>query len=117
MSEQSSIFVINEVVAARGKGKAFLEAYTDRYVLGAEARGMKLVHRLVEPAMWLPEGTNRLVFIWTMAGPWVVWGAKQRARLDRDVDRWWQEDASALIETRQRFTLAEADALADLDNV
>lgn len=117
MTRAPAIFVIDEIVARKGKGKAFHDAYMGRYAPGAEARGMTLAHRLVEPAMWLPDGSNRLLFIWSMPDLGTVWGAKQRARFDPDVDRWWQEEASALIESRQRYTTAEADALAELDNV
>lgn len=112
-----SIHVIDDIVARPGQGKALYDAYMNRYVPGAEARGMVLAHRLVEPAMWLPAGTNRLIFIWKQADLGAVWGAKQRARLDPDVDQWWQEEAPLLIETRQRHTLAEAETLAEFDNV
>ncbi|WP_150294695.1 hypothetical protein [Sphingobium estronivorans] len=115
--EQNAIYVIDELVARPGQGKALHDAYMQRYAPGARERGMVLAHRLVEPAMWLPEGVNRLLFIWTQPDVGAVWGAKQRARLDPDVDRWWQEEAPALVETRQRYTLAEAEALGELDNV
>lgn len=115
--EQGSIYVVDEIVARPGQGKAFYDAYMQRYVSGAEARGMVLVHRLVDPAMWLPQGTNRLLFIWAQPHLGAVWGAKQQARLDPAVDRWWQEEAPTLIESRQRYTLAEAEALAEFDNV
>ncbi|WP_255326157.1 hypothetical protein [Sphingobium sp. EM0848] len=115
--EHRLIYVIDEIVAKPGKGKIFCDAYMARYVPGAQERGMTLVHQLVEPAMWLPEGTNRLFFIWAQSDLGAVWGAKQRARLDPDVEHWWQEEAPAFIETRQRYTLAEAAALTEFDNV
>lgn len=111
------IFVIDDILAKPGQGKALYEAYMARYAPGAQARGMTLANRLVEPAMWLPEGSNRLVFVWTQPHLGVVWGAKQQARLDPEVARWWDEEAPALIESRQRYTMAEADALEALDNV
>lgn len=115
--EHELVYVIDEIVAKPGKGKAFYDAYTQRYVPGAVDRGMTLVHRFVEPAMWLPEGMNRLFFIWSQSDPGAVWGAKQRARLDPEVTRWWEEDAASLIESRQRYTVAGVDALERLDNV
>lgn len=111
------IYVIDDILAKPGQGQALYDAYMARYVPGAKARGMTLQHRLVEPAMWLPEGSNRLIFIWAQPHAGAVWGAKHSARMDPDVDRWWQEDAPPLIETRQRYTLAEAEALGALDNV
>ena len=111
------IYVIDEILAKPGQGKALYEAYMARYVPGAEARGMTLQHRLVEPAMWLSEGSNRLVFLWAQSDVGAVWGAKHGARLDSAVDQWWEEEAPPLIESRQRYTLAEADALEALDNV
>lgn len=116
-NELATVYVVDEIVGKPGQGRALYDAYMERYVPGAQARGMQLLHRLVEPAMWLPEGTNRILFLWAEPDLGVAWGAKHRARLDPAVDRWWQEEAPPLIESRQRYTLAEAEALGDFDNV
>lgn len=67
------IYVIDDILAKPGQGQALYDAYMARYVPGAEARGMTLQHRLVEPAMWLPEDSNRLIFIWVQPHAGAVW--------------------------------------------
>ncbi|AZI35264.1 hypothetical protein NT2_25_00070 [Caenibius tardaugens NBRC 16725] len=111
------VFVIDELLAKQGQGQVLYEAYMARYAPGAEARGMVLKQRLVEPAMWLDQGNNRLIFIWEQAHVGAVWGAKQQARMDTAVDHWWEEEAPTFIESRQRYTTAEADTLEALTNV
>jgi hypothetical protein len=78
---------------------------------------MTLVHTLVEPALWLRDQSNRLLFIWTVPGSRELWTAKRTARTDPDVLAWWSGDVNALIETRRRGVFADAselDALADV---
>lgn len=117
MSSAHPIWILDEVTTKPGQGPAFLAAYMARYVPGAQARGMTLAHRMVEPAMWLDDAPNRLVFVWTLPHAGAVWMSKYAARADPDVAKWWNEEAPAFIESRRRSTLADADALGELDNV
>lgn len=111
------LWVIDEVTTRPGQGPAFLAAYMERYAPGAEARGMTLAHRMVEPAMWLDDAPNRLLFIWTLPHAGAVWAAKHAARPDPAVARWWNEEAPAFLLSRKRSTLAAAEALEALDHV
>src|SRR5262245_5553480 len=75
-----TVFVIDDLVAKPGRGEALLCAYLARYAPGARERGMTLVHQLVSPAYWLPDGSNRLLFVWSVAGPAGVWRMKHSGR-------------------------------------
>lgn len=117
MTAPSPIFVVDEVTTRPGQGRAFLDAYMARYVPKAAARGMTLAQRLVEPAVWLDHAPNRLLFVWTVPDPGAVWGSKHAARMDPDVLRWWEEEAPALVLSRRRMTMSEADAISGLTDV
>ena len=111
------IWIIDEVVAKPGRGEAFLEAYMARYAPGARRRGLRLAHRMVEPAFWLQDASNRLVLVWTAPDADAVWASKHMARNDAEVLRWWEEEAAEFIVSRRRAVLAEADAIAGLTDV
>lgn len=117
MTVPHPIWIVDEVTTRPGQGAAFLDAYMRCYVPKAEARGMALAHRMVEPAMWLDHAPNRLFFVWTLADADAVWRAKHAARLDADVLRWWEEEAPPLILSRRRMTMADVGALAGLGDV
>jgi hypothetical protein len=111
------IWIVDEVETRPGMGPAFLEAYLSRYAPGAEARGLTLAHRMVEPAMWLDDAPNRLILVWQAADAGAVWAAKHQARGDPAVTAWWEEEAPAYILSRKRGTFAPADALEALADV
>ena len=111
------IWIVDEVETRPGMGAAFLDAYMTHYAPGNEARGLKLVHRMVEPAMWLDDAPNRLLLVWQADHAGAVWTAKHQARGDAAVARWWNEQAPPFILTRRRGTYAPAEALKALANV
>ena len=111
------IWIVDEVVAKPGQGKAFFDAYMARYAPGARRRGLTLAHQMVEPAYWLTDGSNRLLLVWTAADADTVWASKHQARNDPNVRRWWDEEAPGFIVSRRRSVLAEADVIAELADV
>jgi len=111
------IWILDEVTTRPGQGPAFLAAYMDRYAPHAQTRGMTLAYRMVEPAMWLNDAPNRIVFVWTLPNAAAIWASKHVARSSPDVAKWWNEEAPVYIESRKRSTLADASALAELVNV
>jgi hypothetical protein len=113
----ATVFVIDDLTAAPGQGEALLREYLARYAPGARKRGMTLVHQLVSPAYWLPEGSNRLLFVWTVAGPEGVWAMKHAGRQDPELAAWWTERAPRLATARSRAICAEAAHLAELADV
>ena len=49
-----------------GKGRELLAAYKERYVPGAQARGMVLERIVVSPPVWFADASNRLTISWTV---------------------------------------------------
>ena len=113
----AAIFVIDELVAKPGQGQTLFEAYMTRYVPGAEARGMVLLHRMVEPGFWLLDRSNRLLFIWTLKDAGAVWAKNFVSREDPAVAEWWWKEAARLIESRRRSTLSEPAEIERLCDV
>jgi hypothetical protein len=114
---EPAVFVIDDLTARPGQGEALLQAYLERYAPGARARGMTLLHQLVSPAYWLPDASNRLLFVWSVAGAAGAWGMKHAGRQDPAVSAWWQVEAPKLVESRTRSICSEASDLARLADV
>ena len=112
-----TVYVIDDLTAKPGQGEALRRAYLERYAPGAARRGMTLVHQLVSPAYWLPDGSNRLLFIWSLAGPGGAWAMKHAGRQDPELVAWWTEEVPRLVTSRTRAICAEASALGDLADV
>lgn len=111
------IWIVDDIVVRPGQGPAFIQAYREHYAPAAEARGMRLLHSRVEPAMWLDDDSNRLLLIWGVSDVGAVWASKHVARMSPDVDHFWDEIAASLIASRSRAIMAEADQLEVLANV
>ena len=112
-----TVFVIDDLVTKPGLGEAVLRAYLERYAPGARRRGMTLLHQWVSPPYWLPDGANRLTFVWSVAGPGGAWGMKHAGRQDPALIAWWNEEAPRLVDSRTRSISAEAPDLARLGDV
>ena len=112
-----TVFVIDDLIAKPGRGEALLRAYALRYAPGARARGMTLVHQLVSPPYWLPDGSNRLLFVWSVPGPASVWQMKHMGRQDPELVAWWNIEAPQLLASRTRAICAEPGDLARLADV
>lgn len=110
------IWIIDEVETKPGMGEAFLTAYMSRYAPGAEARGLRLAHRMVEPAMWMRDASNRLLLIWEAPEVIALWEAKKQSRADPSVADWWEEADRYLI-SRRRSTQAPVEMLGTLSDV
>jgi hypothetical protein len=111
------VYVIDDLVAKPGCGEALLRAYLQRYAPGARARGMTLVQQLVAPPYWRPDATNRLLFVWSVAGPAGAWQMKHAGRQDAELAAWWTREALEFVESRTRAVCAEPEALAGLSDV
>lgn len=112
-----TVFVIDDLTARPGQGEALRRAYLEHYAPGAQRRGMQLVHELVSPPCWLPDGSNRLLFVWTVPGPAGVWAMKHAGRHDPDVAAWWNERAPSLVASRSRSICGRAGDLGELADV
>lgn len=112
-----AVYVIDDLVAQPGQGEALRRAYLEHYVPGAQRRGMQLVHELVSPPYWLPDGSNRLFFVWTVPGPGGAWAMKHAGRQDPAVVAWWTESAPKLLASRSRSICAHPGDLPGLADV
>jgi len=111
------IFIVDEVTPHPGRAEEFLRLYMERYVPGARARGMQLEHTWVSPPMWLRDRSNTLSIVWSVEGPREVWATFTSGRLDQSLVSWWWEEAAALVQTRTRRIMSEADRIAGLNDV
>ena len=107
-----TIYIVDDIVAAPGKGRDLLELYRRNYAPGARARGMVLDREIVAPPLWLDELSNRLLITWTVTGAGGWWSQAVQSRYDPSVEAFWEE-ADALVASRARyFGAAEADVEA-----
>ena len=117
MPNEEVIYIIDQITPKGGQGKAFFQYYVDNYVPVAEARGLKLEHRWVQPPMWMEgEQTNTLHFVWSAKGVMGYWGVEAQARWDPTSSHFWR-DIEPMIVSRTRSVLAEESDIASLTNV
>jgi hypothetical protein len=111
-----TVYIVDQITAKPGAGRAFLDAYMQRYAPGASERGMTLEHTWVAPPVWLDDGSNTLFFVWSVKGASGVWGSLIGGRRGAALDEWWK-DAAEMIVTRERFFLSNPSDIASLTNV
>lgn len=116
MSAETTIYVIDELVALPGRGRALLDAYRERYAPGAAARGMTLDRILVSPPMWLDDDSNTILISWTLKGAPAWWGMSFHSRNDPTVADWWAEADEMIVSRNRHFATAEGD-IAEITNV
>ena len=116
MTTDTTIYVIDEIVALPGRGRELLDAYRTRYAPGAEARGMTLDRILVSPPMWLDDDNNTLLITWTLKGAPAWWGMSFQARNDPAVADWWAE-ADEMIVSRNRYFATAEGHIAEITHV
>jgi hypothetical protein len=112
-----NVFVIDDLTSKPGCGEALLRAYLERYAPGARARGMTLVQQLVSPPYWRPDDGNRLLFVWSVAGPAGAWQMKHMGRQDPDLIAWWCRGAPELVASRTRAICADPAEIPRLADV
>jgi hypothetical protein len=111
-----TVYIIDELVSAPGKGKELLAAYQARYIPSAQARGMVLERILISPPVWLEESSNRLTISWTVEGAGGWWGQAVQSRYDPAVGAFWAEIEPLITARDRHFGAAEAD-IAELTHV
>lgn len=111
-----TVFIIDDIVAAPGQGRALLALYRARYAPGAASRGMSLDREIVAPPLWLEELSNRLLISWTVTGAPGWWGQAAQGRYDPSVEAFWAE-AAPLIQSRERYFGGAAGDVEALSNV
>ncbi len=114
MNNTGRVHLVDQITVKPGQGPAFLQAYMERYVPGAQARGLHLEQRWVTPPLWLDEQSNTLIFIWSLLGAQGFWAMSVQGRQDPALEDWWWHQAQPMIESRQRFIAGDVDSLAGL---
>lgn len=112
-----SLWIVDDITVKPGQGKAFVDAYMREYAPGAVRRGMTLLRRMVEPAVWVDDQPNRILFVWTVPDAAAVWATKFDGRGDPSVISWWTRRAPAFIESRTRMVMGDVDELEELSDV
>ena len=104
MSDET-VYIVDQVTSKPGAGRAFLDAYMQRYAPGAKERGMTLEHTWVAPPVWLEDGSNTLFFVWSVKGVSAGLGLSGgvRARTSAAEDWWWKEAAEMIATPRAVF--------------
>lgn len=111
-----TVYVIDDLLAAPGKGRELLAAYRERYVPGGVARGMTLERVIVSPPVWLEEASNRLTILWTVEGAGGWWGQAVQSRYDPAVREFWTSNQDLIVSRTRHFGAADAD-IAELADV
>ena len=105
-----SLHLVDRLIAKPGRAQELLRAYRERYVPGAQARGLRLERTLLSPPLWLVDQSNTLEFVWTMDGAASFWAVTLQARPDPTVQDWWRE-VQDLVESRERYLSAAVEEL------
>ena len=117
MSDAATVYLIDQVTPKPGLAQAFVQAWRERYVPGAQARGMRLEHIWVTPPLWLEDQSNTLTIIWSVRGAEGFWSMSYQGRQDPSLQDWWWNEAAPMIESRQRHVASDVADLAKLGAV
>jgi hypothetical protein len=110
------IFVIDDLRLRAGQLDPFLEALETRYRPGAEARGQRLLHVLVNPPTRALDMPYSVVLLWEIDGIAGFWGVRSQNAAE-DVVAFWRDCDAQWVESRTRRTAAASTSLASLDAV
>ena len=114
MSGDVTVYLVDQIVPKPGLAQAFMREYRERYVPGAQARGMRLEHSWVTPPVWLEDQSNTLIVIWSLRGAEGFWSMSFQGRQDPSLQDWWWREAAPMIESRQRFIASDIADVASL---
>lgn len=110
MSER--IYILDEIVVKPGLAQTYRDRYLSEYAPGARQRGMRLEAVRLTPPLELPEQSNTIHFLWSVANAGEWWNMRLGGR-DRPFDPsgrekagWWQE-AQDMTVSRRRNVLVD----------
>ncbi|MGH8447112.1 MAG: hypothetical protein ACREVL_17730 [Solimonas sp.] len=104
------VYLVDRLTAKPGRAQELLRAYRERYMPGAQARGLRLQTIRLSPPLWLDGQANTLEFVWVFDGAIGFWTMTQQARLDATLQDWWWREVPELIEARERYLSADIEA-------
>lgn len=97
----SRITVIDEAWPRAGMAEAYRDAYLATYAPDARARGMALEAVRLTPPVVLPQGGNRLSFVWSLPDAAAFWAMRLSER--DGTDTWWERGAAMAERQRRTF--------------
>ncbi|NEW42656.1 hypothetical protein GV794_27565 [Nocardia cyriacigeorgica] len=115
-ADEPAIYIVDEMVAPPGQGRAFLDRYLRQYAPGARDRGLVLDRVLVSPPVWLNEQSNTITVSWTVHGAERWWRQRLGASRDPEVAAWWRT-ADDLLVSRRRTTSCAYEDVEGLSDV
>jgi hypothetical protein len=107
------IFILDELESLPGCGEALHDFCAAHYLPDAARRGLTLVHRLVSPPLWLDDGSNLIMLLWSLPDTKAFWRKNELGRRDPDVLAIWA-GIDRLVRSRRRHTLADPADFAAL---
>jgi hypothetical protein len=107
-----TVFILDEVVVKPGMTSAYRSAYAERYVPGAERRGMRLEGAWQSPPMCeFDELPATLYYLWSVENVEAWWSMRLSRLPDGEDERfeklaWWQESDHMTLD-RKRTMLSD----------
>ncbi|QKS01415.1 hypothetical protein F9288_18640 [Sphingomonas sp. CL5.1] len=112
MNGAPRVYVLDDLIAKPGEGRALLDAYMADYAPGARARGMTLEHVLVSPPLWMDDQPNTISITWSVAGAAGWWAMRHAAGADPGTTAFWEAVSDRLLGRARRFAAAPGDVEA-----
>jgi hypothetical protein len=117
MADPSKIYVLDEIEVSESQFQRLHDAYLQRYVPNAQARGMTLESAWRSPTIALADRTATFRVLWSVydvAGWWRMRLGTQRASPELDVGiegdeeklQWWSFVDSIAIGRKRNFMIA-----------
>ena len=102
------IQLLDEIVVDAGQLPALRQLLAERYLPGAQARGMVLTAEWISPPVVVPGEPNTLWLLWQLPDLASWWSMRAQAGVDPTVAALWRE-VDGLCRTRRRHALVPAD--------
>ena len=105
-TELAKIYILDEIEPRPGLLDAYRREYLADYAPAARERGMTLESVRMSPPVRLPDGGNRLHFLWSVPDLTGWW--RMRFAGEADKQRWWARSSELAVARSRRF-LTDAD--------
>jgi len=99
----SAVYIVDEIELKPGCLQEYRERFQREYLPKARERGMNLLHTWLTPPVELEDGTNQLLFVWSVPDIEAWWQMRAMAMQDPDVSRWWKETEHYATYHERRF--------------
>jgi hypothetical protein len=103
-----NVFILDEIEVKPGRAEAYRRAFSERYVPGAQRRGMRLAGTWqTPPGQDLADVPTTLFYLWAVDGVAGWWGQRMSKLPDGSDERfeklaWWQESNTMTLSRKRR---------------